>query len=323
MSATGPRLSVVVSTYQRRHRLQRLFDALDRQTLDPSRFEVVVVDDCSTDGTFEELERLAEGARCEVTVIRQEVNGGPARGRNTGWRRARGEIIAFTDDDCAPDPGWLEAGLAAMERGDVLVVGRTMPDPAQEGNRGPFSRTLVVNDTRFMQTCNVFYRRTDLEAVGGFDESIRAKGGEDTDLGWRVSDLGREVIFDASAVVLHDISPSSFRLAFRDANTWVDIPRVVAAHPARARQLMHRRIFWKKSHPVALLATAGIVTAIVTRRPALLVAAAPWLRFRVVRQPVARRRLVRLLLLPHVFVLDVTEIVTMARGSIRHRTVML
>jgi len=113
MRPARPELSVVVATHERAERLEDLLAALRRQTLAPSRFEVVVVDDASYDRTPAVL--AAEGARGELDLkaLRRSVNGGSGLAREDGWRAARAPHIAFTDDDCVPDPDWAEAMLRA------------------------------------------------------------------------------------------------------------------------------------------------------------------------------------------------------------------
>jgi len=319
-----PAVSVVVSTYQRSAKLGALVSALSDQTLPAEDFEVLIVDDGSTDGSWEVLQELAVDTPFELRPIRLEVNGGPAGGRNAGWRAASAPIIAFTDDDCVPTVDWLSSGLRAMQVEGRFVVGRTTPNPAQAAHRGPFSRTMEVLDNTFMQTCNIFYFRRDLEEVGGFDaRSIRAKGGEDTDLGWRLCDLGREAVFDADVHVLHDISASSFVAALREATAFVDIPRVKVVHPKRTKARLYGGIFWKQSHALALVATAGLIATAVLRRPGALVIALPWAQYRFRRAPLGEGREQRLALLPCAFLIDLVEISTMVRGSIRHRTLML
>src|SRR5204863_3673654 len=130
MSAHSPDVSVVVATRDREPRLAGLLRALGEQRLDPERFEVIVVDDRSADGTAELLERTARTAPFQLTSDSLERGSGPAAARNAGWTRARGPLVAFTDDDCEPHPDWLrEAVDAAGRRRDSVVGGPTHPLP--------------------------------------------------------------------------------------------------------------------------------------------------------------------------------------------------
>src|SRR5438270_6893074 len=112
--SASPRISVVVTTYERAASLARLVGGLESQTLGTDQFEVIVADDGSTDDTPHVLGRLRESTPLDLRVVRNDRNRGPAAGRNLGWRVARAPVVAFTDDDCWPQPTWLEAGLAAM-----------------------------------------------------------------------------------------------------------------------------------------------------------------------------------------------------------------
>ncbi len=312
-----PAVSVVVATYGRPVLLPRLVAALEAQVI-AAPFEVVLVDDASPDRTPAVLADLAEHTTLDLHVVRRDINGGPAAARNDGIAAARAPLVAFTDDDCVPTPGWLAAGVNAMGAQRRVVVGRTEPDPTAE--EGPFSRTLRMHDATFMQTANVLYRRADLEAVGGFDEVLRT--GEDTDLGMRVAATGAPVVFAPDALVHHDVSPSDWRAAVRQATRWIDLPAVARRHPA-ARRLLHRGLFWKPHHPVTLLALAGVVAALVLRRGWPLLALLPWVRHRVVEQPLTADRGEVLRLLPATFAVDATEVATMVRGSVRHRHLLL
>src|SRR5438874_10808299 len=114
-----PALTVVVATHQRRRSLRRLVDGLEQQE-DAPPFEVVVVDDGSTDGTAAELEHLIAEASFPLAVVRLDRNRGPAAARNVGWRRAAAPFIAFTDDDCAPGPGWIAALTSRLGEADAV-----------------------------------------------------------------------------------------------------------------------------------------------------------------------------------------------------------
>ena len=326
MEESPPAVSVVCSTFQRAQKLAPFFAALEAQTLDPDTFEVVIVDDGSKDDTGAVLEQLAANSKLRTRIVSFDENQGRARGRNAGWRAATAPVVAFTDDDCAPEPQWLEAGLKAVAQTNAtVVVGRTDPNPAQLHNTGAFSRTQRVNEssgTRYFHTCNIFYRRDALEELGGFDIGFRFKGGEDTDLGWRLLERGGTVAFADDAVVLHDVSKSSYRAALREAATWLDIPRVTRLHPVKARPMLVHRLFWKKTHELVIVAAGGIVFAALVRNPIPLLAVIPWVNFRLRKWPIVKDAR-RVLFLPHAFLIDVVEVTAMVRGSIINRVLVL
>jgi GT2 family glycosyltransferase len=316
-------VSVAVSTYDRCDAVLALLRALEAQTLGPERFEVVVADNGSRDGTADALASYAEHTALKLRIVTLEENHGPAGGRNAAWHATRGPIVAFTDDDCCPGPAWLERGLAAMdEHAPCVAVGRTGPGPSDAHLLGlPFTRVVQNDDARFFATCNVFYERDDLEAVGGFDETFRTPAGEDTDLGLRVRDLGRTVVFAGDAEVHHPVRPPSFRATLRETVRWTGIPRVVARHPDVRDELLHRRLFWKRSHPPAVLAVAGLVLLPWWRAAALLVL--PWLHHRLRTSPPCPGPRRRVVALPGTFVVDVLEVGVMLKGSLDERTLVL
>jgi GT2 family glycosyltransferase len=323
MSTGVKEISVAVSTYQRREFLPALIASLERQTLAPERFEVVVCDNGTTDGTAELLAELAATSPLDIRIVRHEVNRGPAPGRNLAWRAAAAPLIAFTDDDCEPTPGWLEEGLRAMGTGHVVCVGKTEPNPRHWVQHGPFSHVVFVKSAKIFETCNAFYRRSDLEAVDGFDESFLTPSGEDTDLGMRVRKAGAQPLFLHRAVVHHRIDPSSFRGSLRVAWRWTDLPLLVKRHP-EVRRDFTLRVFWKPTHLAGLLLAASGLTALFSkrRRPALLLAL-PWLHYRLIKQPVTQEGLRRYSSLAGVLAVDATEVAALVRGSVRHRSILL
>ncbi|MEY2471847.1 MAG: hypothetical protein QOK28_1176, partial [Actinomycetota bacterium] len=168
------------------------------------------------------------------------------------------------------------------------------------------------------------YRRADLEAVDGFNEEFSTKGGEGTDLGWRILETGGEVAFASDALVLHDVTVGSFRAALREASSWLDIPLVVARHPKRARPLLIHRLFWKKTHELVIVAVGGVTLAVLVRNPIPLLATIPWIRFRLRKWPiVAGSWPERARYLPHALLIDAAEVTAMVRGSIRSKVFVL
>jgi glycosyltransferase involved in cell wall biosynthesis len=320
-----PVVSVVCATYRRPAAVRRLLASLERQDLE-APFEVILSDDGSGEQCVLDVKAAIASSSLEVRLLEHQRNRGPGAARNDGWRAARADVVAFTDDDCQPEPGWLRAGLALMHNG-VVVVGRVIPDPAQSGALGPWSRTLTVSDARFFQTANAFYARADLDAVGGFDERFVLAGGEDTDLGMRVLALGRAGVFAPDALVLHDVRGGTvWSLAKERATKWVDLPLVLRKHPQLRHQNLYLGLFWKRSHPAVILALVGLLAlplALVPWGWLVLLLTFPWLLDRGIKHPPPGGLRRRISLLPGTFLVEAAEIVSMVRGSVRHRTLML
>src|SRR4051812_24734378 len=135
MLAAPPAVSVVIPARNAEATIRATLDALAAQQAD-APFEVIVVDDGSTDGTV----AATRQAPLDVRVVASRGRGAGAA-RNAGVAAARAEVIAFTDADCAPDPGWLREGLTALEGRD-LVQGAVLP--RADVAVGPWDRTLAV-----------------------------------------------------------------------------------------------------------------------------------------------------------------------------------
>jgi GT2 family glycosyltransferase len=289
---------------------------------------VVIIDDGSADDTWAILTHLSRRTSVNLRPVRLLRNRGPATARNIGWRSSSAGLIVFTDDDCAPEPGWL-AAIADGLRNVGLVQGRTVPDPDQLDNTGPFSRTLSIDrEDGFYQTCNVGYRRELLERTGGFEEAFRFPAGEDTDLAWRVKASGAMTAFRTDAVVRHDVRPSDLLVAIRDSWRWQSVALAISRHP-ELRELLPSRHVWRRAHQYSGLALGGLglLAAAPHSRAARIAAAtlaARYIHYRAVAAPLPttgpRRRWA---LLPAAFAVDTAEMVSCLIGSARHRSFVL
>ncbi|MCW2600406.1 MAG: glycosyl transferase family 2 [Frankiales bacterium] len=226
--------------------------------------------------------------------------------RNAGWRAATTDLVAFTDDDCEPAPGWLAALVAD---GSDFVAGPVSPHPEDEAS-GLWSRTVTSTEPGFYPGCNLLLRRTWLERVDGFDEQLH--GGEDTDLAWRVREAGASHGWAADALVWHAVRPVTFPEQLRSLPRWAGLPLVVRRHPA-LRQFAYRRWFWKDSHPTAVMALLALLLAARDRRA--LLGAVPVL-VRRMRQAGVGAGL-------QLAVNDLAEVAVLTAGSARHRSVLL
>lgn len=207
----APSFSVVVCTYNGAARIGSCLDAL--QNLDYPAFEILVVDDGSTDKTVE-LVRRYRGVR----LIESEHLGLSAA-RNRGAREAKGEIIAYTDDDCRPDFQWLTwlAEAFVREAWDACGGPNLPPRPvaASDGGSGVIDEAVVASapgapshvlsgdeEAEHLPGCNLAVRKNVFEAVGGFCEDYRIAG-DDVDFCWRLQEAGFRIGFSAAAFVWH------------------------------------------------------------------------------------------------------------------------
>jgi glycosyltransferase involved in cell wall biosynthesis len=207
------------------------------QTLDRVAFEVIVVDDGHGADAQEVVEtfRARPGAPV-LRYIRPREGQGPAVARNVGWRAAYGRIIAFTDDDTVPDPGWLAQGERALEPGLVAVCGKVdVPRTADSPHGGSADHDRMTRglETAEFVTANAFVRRSALLAVGGFDERFRRAWREDSDLQFRLLRDAGPVGRSTDPVVLHPVRPEGWgvclrrqRNAFFDALLYKKHPRL-------------------------------------------------------------------------------------------------
>lgn len=216
-------ISVVVPTRNRAGLLPDLLAALDAQTY--PEYEVIVVDDASDDETPDVLAAWAGEGN---TALRLHLPAGSYAARNVGWQRARGEIVAFTDDDCLPEGDWL-VNLAEAIR-DPETVGAQGVTLARPGEITPFTHQIEqCSPGPPYRTCNIAYRHSLLARFGGF-ESMQWYA--DNILGLRAQRHG-EVTFAPDAVVLHPPRPRDWR----DRATWLARFDADAVHRRWLREL--------------------------------------------------------------------------------------
>ncbi len=201
-----PIFSIVVPTRNRPRELTACLAALALLDYPRERLEVIVVDDGS-----DEAIAIEPPDGLPVTLFRQ-AHAGPARARNTGAEAAGGTFLAFTDDDCETDPGWLSAAQRALGSGAAAVTGRSVN--GLEGARLPAASQLLVDylygyyntdldDARFATSNNFVVDRKAFRAVGGFDEAFRRAAGEDRELVHRLRVHGHRIVYAPDAVVRH------------------------------------------------------------------------------------------------------------------------
>ncbi|HWZ65842.1 MAG TPA: glycosyltransferase family 2 protein [Patescibacteria group bacterium] len=228
-----PYVSVVICTFNGSAHIGQTLTAIKAQTYSKDNYEIIVVDDGSTDDTA----KIAEGF--DVRLVRHSKNMGLGVGRNSGLAAARGDVIAFTDDDCLPDTNWVETLIMPFADGAVMGVGgrvfavtRNTPterymDASGYGNPAPYRLSsgksmfsklaayisqmvtplhLHMQDGQPLQeifTLNAAYRTASLRDIGGFDINLRAA--EDSDVSARLYEKfpDNRIVFSSNARVGH------------------------------------------------------------------------------------------------------------------------
>lgn len=210
MSPSQPLFSVIIPSHERPVQLAACLEALAQQTYPTDRFEVTVVDDGSRASLEPVVDRF--GARLRVILLRQ-ANAGPAAARNAGGASASGEFLAFTDDDCVPDPGWLwTLASRVTEHPDHLVGGRTLSalpgNPYSVATQSLIDALYTYYDTvpsrlRFFATNNMAMSRSGFQSIGGFDSVYTRAASEDREFCDRWLSCGRSMSYVPEAVVYH------------------------------------------------------------------------------------------------------------------------
>ena len=205
------KLSVVIPTHNKQPLLARTLAALQKQDVGEEAWEIVVVDDGSSDNTGSFLAELAV-LDLRLSVVSPPWNVGRAAARNLGWQAARGDSVLFMDDDILAPAGLLKAHLELLDRGrEVGTIGPAVTDPAiidgphfhYIDSRGVAKLKAGPAPGKYFVTQNAAVPRWALEALGGFDEAFSAYGFEDMDIGFRLEDAGVRFHVLPTPVPLH------------------------------------------------------------------------------------------------------------------------
>lgn len=201
-----PLISVIVPVWNGRGVISRCLAALQQQTLPAHQFEVIVVDNGSTDGTADEARSFASVA------VYAEHRPGSYAARNLGLTHAQGDYVAFTDADCRPDPAWLERALEAARRhpdAGVLAghIGLFEEGDGESPLFADYERLFSFPQSFAARgncaTANWMSRREIFRTLGGFDEHL--KSGGDREMALRIRDAGLPLVYVPEMVVWHPV----------------------------------------------------------------------------------------------------------------------
>jgi glycosyltransferase involved in cell wall biosynthesis len=239
-------LSVVIPTLDKQALLERTLTALRAQDPGTADWQIVVVNDGSTDGTADYLAALVRNEP-RLEVVSPARNVGRAAARNLGWRRADGRWVLFLDDDILAPPGLLAAHLKVLMADPRHgTIGAAVTDPAivdaphfhYLDTRGVAKLPVGPAPARYFVTQNAAVPREALAAVDGFDESFSAYGFEDMDIGFRLEDAGVrfQVLPGPVPLHLHHHTLAAYLEKKRVCGR-ASLVQVAARHPGRLPEM--------------------------------------------------------------------------------------
>lgn len=195
-----PDISVVICTYNRADLLGGALQTLDHQYYPNTHYEIIVVDDGSTDHTRDVIQSLS--LRSDLCYVYQE-NKGRSAARNVGVAHAKADLVLFVDDDILAPPNLIEEHIKWHNRYRKAVVRGPIKIIQQYGL--PTQPNVGFRDysTAMFCTCNASCSRYSIIKVGGFDENFKEYGFEDNELGWRLREEGYQMYFNPNAIVYH------------------------------------------------------------------------------------------------------------------------
>ena len=257
----APDVSVVLPTDGRVDLLDRCLDALLRQTFDGRRFEVIVVDDYPRHNTRQLVAVWRASAGERGPSLRYLPNNGPhgpAAVRNLGWRNARAEVIAFTEDDGIPAPSWLKTGVDALGRNIDTVSGRVEMPPTATHTGYRHARRLEHAE---LASASCFCRKSILEKIGGFDE--RFHSGWREDFHFRLLKAHASIGRAEHALVVRPMRPAPWGDSLWQLSSLAFDALLYKTHPKLYRQKIRATPAWDDQAIVAALAIClmGAATA--------------------------------------------------------------
>lgn len=251
--------SVIVPVWNEADTVGWCLEALRKQTFNPEKYEVIVVDDGSSDGS------AAVADQQGVRVIRQEHTGAGAA-RNLGAQQAQGDILLFTDADCEPLPDWIEQMMAPFvnpEIAGVKGVYRTRQRSvvarfAQAEYEEKYDRLARAEWIDFVDTYAAAYRREVFQDLGGFDPEFLID--EDQEFSFRVASAGHRLVFNPVAAVYHRHPATVARYFRRKVRIGRWKVRVHSRHPAKAIRDSYTP--WTQKAQLALLPPTLVAAAV-------------------------------------------------------------
>ncbi len=209
-----PEISVVIPTYRRPQLLRHCLAALARQRFPPKGYEVIVVSD-GPDALTKNLVMELAGQYAFLCYEEMPQKKGPAAARNWGWKKARGRLVAFTDDDTQPDAGWLAAFWWHYQGEPLIAYTGKIKVPLSANPTDYEKNTAGLEQARFV-TANCCCTKAALEKTGGFDERFSMAWREDSDLEFQLLRHQVPIVPVPDALVVHPVRKACWGISLKE-----------------------------------------------------------------------------------------------------------
>lgn len=271
-----PQVSIVIPTFQRPALLASCLHALANQEFQKNRYEIIVV----TDGPDEYTRTMIQQQNIlspSLRVLALPYKKGPAAARNEGWKKAKGTLILFTDDDCVPHPTWIKElfnaylqqpyAIAAFS-GQVVV-------PCSEKPTDYEKNTAWLEKADFV-TANCACTKAALKQINGFDEAFTMAWREDSDLQFKLIDCGIPIHYIPKAVVTHPVRKACWGISLKEQKKSMFNALLYKKYPALYKQKIRKRPLWNY-YAIALLFITAAIAAILQQKTIGVIAFSGWL----------------------------------------------
>ena len=260
------KISVVIPTYRRPELLSRCIKALVRQHFDINDYEIIIVSDGPDKLTDSALARRLRTQKIPMTHIQPAVKKGPAAARNLGWLQAKGKLIAFTDDDCIPDPDWLKTIWQAWNGEEEIAFSGKVVVPIS-GQPTDYELNISNLERAEFVTANCACTKQALIKTGGFDERFTAAWREDSDLQFKFI-LQQIPIRQIPAVVVHPVRKAPWGISLKEEKKGIFNALLYKKYPGLYRRRINSKAPW--NYYACIVSFSGLITGIIAQSQLLI-----------------------------------------------------
>jgi len=271
-----PYISIVIPTFRRPALLARCLHALVHQNFPKDKYEIIVVTDGPDEMTVKAIKELTIASPV-INVYSLPGKKGPAAARNMGWQIAKGTFILFTDDDCIPHKGWIQAFYTAhMQQAQTVVAFTGQVVVPRSEQPTDYEKNIAWLEKADFVTANCACTKQALEQTGGFDEAFTMAWREDSDLQFKLIDHDIPIHAIQDAIVTHPVRKACWGISLKEQKKSMFNALLYKKYPGLYKQKIRKHPLWNY-YAIALSFIIGIVAALLHANQIMTIAFIAWL----------------------------------------------